>query len=528
VDGAVLLSDVAVLGSLRAEGTATVTVGSPTDREVSPLLFGVNFAQEGTAYSANRWGGNAVTRYSWDLDVQNHANDFFFENIGNPHSGTTPLPGNSTSDVFIASTLAANAVPVITIPTIGWTPVDRVKRCGFSIAKYGPQKAHDQWDTDCGHGVQNTGKNVVGNSPADTSKPVGPEYAVAWLDHLVKYHGPSVINRSIFILDNEPNYWSGTHRDVHPEALTYDELWNYTVSYSAAVKTAYPNIRLAGPDTASFDAITKFVEQFVGDLVAYEAKTGVRLLDILDIHCYPEASYDASRMQAELDVTVRMRLHRELWDPTFYLESYVAKQAYYLRRLRSLAPEWLSLSCTEWNYQKDFKDTDVVGAVISVDALAVYAREGVTLSTKWSAPSKGSVLEYALLQLLANYDGKGGTIAGSSYVNVSSSSDMLGAHGFVSDSGQLHVLLLNRQVEAALEVAVGLPSATARSGSLYRLDAQNLQPGSPETLPAAGGKVVVTIPAVSAALLVMAAATPPPRPPPPTPQTTAKIQAVGD
>jgi len=226
-------------------------------------------------------------------------------------------------------------------------------------------------------------------------------------------------------------------------------------------------------------------------------------------------------------VTVRMRLHRELWDPTFYLESYVAKQAYYLRRLRSLAPEWLSLSCTEWNYQKDFKDTDVVGAVISVDALAVYAREGVTLSTKWSAPSKGSVLEYALLQLLANYDGKGGTIAGSSYVNVSSSSDMLGAHGFVSDSGQLHVLLLNRQVEAALEVAVGLPSATARSGSLYRLDAQNLQPGSPETLPAAGGKVVVTIPAVSAALLVMAAATPPPVPPPPTPQPRATCKACG-
>ena len=26
----------------------------------------------------------------------------------------------------------------------------------------------------------------------------------------------SVIEQSIFLLDNEPNYWSGTHRDVHP------------------------------------------------------------------------------------------------------------------------------------------------------------------------------------------------------------------------------------------------------------------------------------------------------------------------
>lgn len=80
--------------------------------------------------------------------------------------------------------------------------------------------------------------------------------------------------------------------------------------YAVALKEAFPRIKLAGPDTASFDAISKFVERYVKDVDDYEQKTGVRLIDVLDIHCYPEASYDASQLDAALDVTIRMRLHR--------------------------------------------------------------------------------------------------------------------------------------------------------------------------------------------------------------------------
>jgi hypothetical protein len=64
---------------------------------------------------------------------------------------------------------------------------------------------------------------VVGNAAADTSKPAGPAYAVAWVQHLTATHGAGMVNKSVFILDNEPNYWSGTHRDVSfPLALTHD------------------------------------------------------------------------------------------------------------------------------------------------------------------------------------------------------------------------------------------------------------------------------------------------------------------
>lgn len=411
------------------------------------------------------------------------------------------LPNNSSSDVFIASTLKNGATPVITIPTIGFTPIDRVKRCGFSIQKYGAQQSYDKWDVDCGNGVTLNGANVVGNDASDTSKVVGPEYAIDWLSHLVSYHGSSVIDKSIFILDNEPNYWSGTHRDVHPQQLTYEELWNYTVAYSSSLKEQFPTIRIAGPDTSSYNAITDYVLQYVADIDAYETRYGVKLIDILDIHCYPEATYDSSDMSDNLDLTMRMRLHRELWDPSFYLESWNAKQAYYLRRLRSLAPSWLNLSCTEWNYQKNFNDQDLAGAVISLDALGVYVREGVYLSTKWESPTNGSVLEYALLDLLNNYDQRGGSIVGTTYVNVETSTDLLGAHGFISDQGQQYVLLLCRQVSDDLIVTITHPT-NAQSVSIYRLDMDHLKPSPPEIASVAQNEVVVRMPPVSAALLV--------------------------
>ena len=103
---AVLFADVVVVGRLRSEGTASARVGAKTARRVSPLLFGVNFGEAGTAFTANRWGGNAVTRYSWDLDVQNRAADWFFENIADQNSEPSKLPDNSSSDAFISATLA--------------------------------------------------------------------------------------------------------------------------------------------------------------------------------------------------------------------------------------------------------------------------------------------------------------------------------------------------------------------------------------------------------------------------------------
>ena len=544
----VYVTEVAVVGMVRSIEAATARVDwRQTGRIVSPMLFGVNMAAESTGgYTSNRWGGNAVTRYAWDLDVQNRARDWFFENIPNEADQVEP-PSTSASDRLIETTLAASAASVITIPTLGFVPIDRQLRCGFSVTKYGAQNRTDPYSHDCGDGLRPDGFTpVTDNDASDTSRTVGPEYAVAWLDHLAARHGADWLERSWFALDNEPNYWADTHRDVHPQPHTYDELWSYTVAYSLALRTAYPKIRLAGPDYTGFQALSDpvererggslpFLEAFVSDLGEYErSHGGTRLLDVLDIHCYPEGEWDASHLDPAADFMMRMRLTRELWDESFYIESWLARPAFYLRWARQLIAKhapWLNLSCTEWNYQKDFKDDDVVGAVISVDAIGVYAREGVDLANKWSSPKPGSVADYALLHFLHNYDGQGSSIAGATYVEVHTSSDQIGAHGFLSsDDQRVHVLLICRQYEGEVRVEVPVPEVDVRYQSelvsLYRLDAQHIVPASPESIAPTSGKVVVTMQPASAVLVVahkkpVGPASPdpppPPQPPPPPP-----------
>merc|ERR1712176_893689 len=100
---------------------------------------------------------------------------------------------------------------------------------------------------------------------------------------------------------------------------------------------------------------------------------------------------------------MRMRSTRELWDNSFFAETWFTMSMGYLRRLHDLIEQhapWLKMSCTEFSYGSE---KDVVDAVLTLDALAIYAREGVDLATRWTAPTLGSITSYAYT-LLNNYD----------------------------------------------------------------------------------------------------------------------------
>jgi hypothetical protein len=67
---------------------------------------------------------------------------------------------------------------------------------------------------------------VTNNEPSDTSIRIGTEFATDWVRHMAEKSNDRV---RLYALDNEPDIWHVTHRDVHPEAPTYDELWEKTV-----------------------------------------------------------------------------------------------------------------------------------------------------------------------------------------------------------------------------------------------------------------------------------------------------------
>ncbi len=148
-------------------------------------------------------GGNATTRYSWQDDTANRASDYLFYNIPESNAHPENLPNGSAADVFVDQTRAAGGEALITVPLIGWTPVDRNYRWGFSIAKYGAQQQNEctinpfqGCNADAGNGVRPDGTTpVTGNDPHDTSRAIDPSFVTGWMAHLAARTGTAAQGR---------------------------------------------------------------------------------------------------------------------------------------------------------------------------------------------------------------------------------------------------------------------------------------------------------------------------------------------
>jgi glycosyl hydrolase family 44 len=503
---------------------------------VSPLIYGVNFGNDGQAarmrWPVRRWGGNSTTRYSWQLDASNHASDWFFYNLPEATPNPATLPNGSTADLFIDATRAAGGEALITVPTIGWTPIDRKRRWGFSVRKYGPQQETEcsvtgnaSWcQPDAGNGVRPDGSLITANHPGDTSKTITPAFVTAWMAHISGRTGTAVQGGvRLFELDNEPMLWNSTHRDVHPQPVTYDELWQKTKTYAAAMKAKDPNIQILGPSdwgwcayffsaadgcAAGADARAHgnvpLYEWLLGQVRAYQQTSGVRLIDYVDVHYYPQSNGVAlSGDESAATSALRLRSLKGLYDPAYVDESWIGQPTRMIPRMK----EWIAarlpgakIAITEYNWGNDDGPSS---ALAQAEALAIFGREGVDLATRWVAPNPGSRVEDAFL-LYLDYDGHGSKVAGDSVRATSSSVDAVGAYAVAAPAGagtRLYVLLFNKDT-ADRQTNVQVTGGITHSAALYRFAAGSRLAAAGSATPA-GGALSLTLPARSATLVVV-------------------------
>src|SRR5438477_1539203 len=132
----------AITGASAQNPAVTINVDANANRRaINPLIYGIAHAST-TALSdlnspLNRNGGNNTSRYNWNLNADNRANDWYFESIGD-----SSAVAGERGDTFISNSKGAGAQAMLTIPMIGWVAnlgANRAKLCSFSIAKYGPQ-----------------------------------------------------------------------------------------------------------------------------------------------------------------------------------------------------------------------------------------------------------------------------------------------------------------------------------------------------------------------------------------------------
>ncbi|MEK0317439.1 glycoside hydrolase family 44 protein [Cohnella sp. 56] len=498
-------------------------------RAINPDIYGVNFEEiepQGMSqmkeYPVVRWGGNSTTRYNWETNVQNHASDWFFMNLPKDTAKGQTLPNGSRTDQLIDDTLANGGKVLLTVPTIGWTPKDDKVHVGFSVKKYGAQEQTecswgDWWcNADAGNGIKKDGSYVTGNDPHDTSKEIGPAFVARWIQHIQSRVGDKV---NYYALDNEPMLWPYTHRDVHPQMTTYDELWQYTKDYGQAIKDVDPDGQIFGPvvwgwcayfysaadgcspgaDRQSHDG-KPLLEWYMKQVQTYKEETGTRLIDYLDIHYYPtEAGVALSANETNNIAARRLKSLKALYDPTFKdSSSWIGEAVNLIPRMKTLIEQTApgtKLAISEYNFGNG---RGISSGLAQAEALAIFGREGVDLATRWGQPLANTPVEDAF-KLYLNYDGQGSRIAGDSVKAASGNVDLVGSYAVQDADGTLYTLLFNKDT-AAKQANVTVAGGAGATGTVYRFDAAQRLAKVGET--ALGAEYSLELPGRSATLIV--------------------------
>ena len=400
--------------------------------QISRLIYGIGtyFDDEAphqwaTGATARRWGGDLSTRYNWEIDAWNLAKNWFFRNsIVGRREGISYR-------TFLDENRAHGVASALTVPILGWVAKDK-HSYSFPVSSRGAQQAVAFDLPDDGNGFAPDGKPLPSPPPQQTSVPSTPQSIGRWVRTIVDADRGRDRSVAQYILDNEPASWSLTHRDVHPAPSTYDEILEKTIAYGTAVRRADPAAVIAGPAEwgwpAFFQSARDMIEGkgiyrpdrlahgnvplipwYLRKLHEHEMATGVRVLDVLDVHFYPAAPLgqggagDTDRGTAAL----RIRSTRSLWDPTYVDESWINERMELLPLLRRWIDEnypGRGISIGEWNFGAE---EHMSSGLAAAEALGRFGEAGITSAFYWTYPKDRSPAFWAF-RAYRNFDGDGG------------------------------------------------------------------------------------------------------------------------
>lgn len=463
-----------------ATGPDLVIDAAANRHPINPFIYGMN--QYAASFDEvaplvrlplERWGGDAATRYNYQLDVYNSANDYYF--LTDPNSNTG-YPDVSEFNHTVERDRRVGTLTMGTVPMLGWT-TKREHACGFSVAKYGPQKATDPYNPDCGNGIRPDGSNIVPD-PNDTSFPIGTDFTRGWVQYLVNRYGSARQGGVAFYnLDNEPDYWQFVHRDVHPDYPGYDDLASLGISYATAIKNVDPDAKVTGPVGGGWMGFfyspqdwrsgwntgpdyvyygnpvdrrahgdVPFVEWYLQQFAAASRRANRRLLDYLDLHGY--VAPDDVQFKSAGDTALQlMRLDavRAFWDASYHVGGVINDQPSLVPRMR----DWVArnypgtlTAITEYNLGAL---DHINGAIAQADLLGVFGREGLDLAAIWAPPSEAQPGLYSF-KIFRNYDDAGNGFGDVSVRASSADQSRLSVYAAERSEGDgaLTILVLNK------------------------------------------------------------------------------------
>ena len=500
---------------------------------ISPLIYGVAGADPTTLVALgatlNRWGGNPAERYNWVLGhAWNATRDWEFRNVN--YTGGT---GN-TADNFVNWTLSAGAVPLMTVPALGWVAKD-TNNDHRSTGVPGQGGAPAASGSDAIAGYDPTANRRATSIPSlprkvgSLSDPPNPNaiavYQDEWVHHLVNQFGAAPKGVTYFTIGNEPDLWALTDTDVHPVQLGYDAMVAMYRDYALAVKAQDPAAQILGPDLSGWTALwysaldrggdnyathadriahgdQPFLPWWLAQVSKLDKAAGVRTLDYLDVHYYPQAEGVDTKAGDPSTQQLRIRSTRSLYDPTYKDESWIGEPVALIPRLKAwIAANYpgtkLAISEYRWG-----GENDASGGVALAEVLGIFGREGVDMASYWQSPPVDSPAG-AAFRLYRNYDGHGAAFGDRSLPCSSSASPVAVFGSKHSNTGEIDVVLANEDPSKPARVGVDLGLKSAASVDRFQVAAGSSQIIQ---LPSLSSSAAVALPPLSLTLLRLKAA----------------------
>ena len=453
-------------------------------RAISPFIYGTN--QDYDHAGSKRLGGNRLTGYNWENNASNAGTDWLNESDDYEISdqGVPPADAQTPGSViryFHNKSLAMKAYSLVTLPLAGYVAKDMNGQ--VSQAEAAPST---RWAK----------VYVRKNSPLSLQPNLLDDsvFVDEEVSFLLSRFGTSQGSSGIrgYALDNEPDIWNSTHPLLFgSQPLRTDTLLNRSIAMANMVKDLDAGAEVFGWASYGFNGYlnlqsapdwdlvkgnnSTFLEYYLERMKAEHLKTGRRLLDVLDLHWYPETdlTLHVSPFDDKTDYqsnALRMNMVRSLWDSTYTENTWIGQQYHdYILPLLPKAGQYIAqhypgtkLAITEYSYMGM---NHASGGIAQADALGVFGKNGLYLATYW-----GYVQKYikAGFDLYRNYDGNAGSFGTTSIGASANDYQHSSVYAAVdsSDNSKLHVVALNKDQDsshiAVISVAGNVQYKSAR------------------------------------------------------------------
>lgn len=525
----ILLSSELVAGIAAGGISVVYTIETEAQRApISPYIYGSNPGLSGDEnLAARRSGGNRLTGYNWENNYSNAGSDWYHHSdryLVQSLPGSQQLVPGIMQTRFHDSALAAGQLSVVTLQMAGFVAAD-----DDGTVDEADTAPSDRW------------KQVVYAKGAPFCNPPGApdtDDAYVYMDECVNYlvsrygGASSPTGAKCYSLDNEPALWASTHPRIHPEKLRCEELITRSVALSEAVKDVDPNAQILGPVLYGFNAYLSlqdapdwadvkdnydwFIDYYLDQMRASTGRRGRRLLDVLDLHWYPEARGDGRRITesqsaySRANAEARMQAPRTLWDPDYTEDSWIATWfSDYLPLLPNILNSIESyypgtkLSITEYSYGAP---DHISGGIAMADVLGIFGEYGMYLSTYWHL---GGDYDYvsAAYRIYRNYDGANSTFGDTRVYSQMSDKQTSSVYAsvFEQTDWELHVIVINKNFESPIEGSFTITSKRSfDAGRVWAFDGSgsSIREVAPVG-PIVGNSFSYTLPALSVCHIVL-------------------------